>query len=45
MYERECVLMYANVLSVFVFFVFVHMNSECECLSICKLVQNVYVCR
>ena len=47
---RECALMHANVcvcanISVFVFFVFVQMNSERECLYSCRLVQNVYVCR
>ena len=42
--------MHANVcvcanISVFVFFVWVHMNNERDYLYTCLLVQNVYVCR
>ena len=48
-YERECALMHANVcvcayISVFVFFVFLHMNSEHECLFTCiYLLQRICV--
>ena len=50
-YERGCALIHANVcvcvhaLACLCFFVFVHMNSDRECLYTCMLVQNVYVCR